>query len=481
MFFLWGAAAAVVFGCPFFTEFFPDPSEVSDQEGEFIEVRWDNHEDVVWDTLYVRFEERTPFFWVREKGKSRILWHRDIEQCPNSASLACKTLSSQALPNSRNSVWSLRAGACLDTAYIPVPRAGKSFQRSGPNFNDWSLTYTTPGTAHPEYETGIRDCRVQIQKTSQTDNRWEIQMELVGCDTVEALFRLFSMNDAYLQDEWTKTIRGTDTIVSSFVSQSLRLQIVFPEDDYPINDLWDTLFTLPSYIPAFISEVHPCPEEPIPEWVEIYNDSERAFPLSRINFCHRASVKMLSEDSLKPRESLLISKDTLALREWIGVEEVKIAYASLGSLKNISDTLRLCLDSLELDFVIWGKSAFIQSDCPNGFNPKTRQKESSPGFQKSGSRNTLQESTFKPYWNSRVFSFQRRDFPLMAAVESEKNVKVELLSGKGLLLWSFEISGGHSGKEWVEIPLFEKGAVGANYLRFSEGRHEKVVGIILRP
>ncbi len=479
MLFLWGLALAVP-GCPFFTEFFPDPSLVADRDGEFVEVAWDSGGAVLWDTLYVRFEDKTPFFWVREEGKSRVLWHRDVNACPEVSALACEPLTVAALPNNRPAAWSLRAGTCADSAFLPAPKPGEVFQRAGAGYGDFVFASPTPGMAHPVYEPGARDCRLAVEAVSVTEERWELKTRLAGCDSAEVRVKMLSLEDAYLEDEFVKTLRGFETFYSTFSSRGLWLQLEFPEDDYPANDIWDTLFIEPRYAPVYISEVHPCPEEPVPEWVELYNSSERSLPLSRVGFCVRASIGAAAGDSLRKRETLLLSRDTLALREWLGVSEIRIAQANLGYLKNTADTLRLCFDSFPVDSVFWGKNAAVKSDCPHGFNPRTQKRDSSPGFQKQTAVAKAENGSFRPFWNARVFSKKRPDFPLMVAVESEARVKVELLSGKGILLWSTDISGG-SGKEWAEVPLLEKGTAGANYLRFSEGRHEKMVGIILRP
>ncbi|MDR1759249.1 MAG: hypothetical protein LBR60_01835 [Fibrobacter sp.] len=476
---LWGLALAAA-GCPFFTEFFPDPSLVADRDGEFVEVAWDSGGAVLWDTLYVSFENKAPFFWVREEGKSRVLWHRDVSACPETSALACEPLTVAALPNNRSAVWSLRAGACADSAFLPAPKPGETFQRAGAGPEDFVLAAPTPGMANTVYETGARDCRLAVESVTAAEARWELKTRLAGCDSAKVKVRMLSLEDAYLEDEFVKTLRGSETFYSTFSSRGLWFQVKFPEDDYPANDTWDTVFIEPHYTPVYISEVHPCPEEPVPEWVELYNPSERNLPLSRIHFCGRAAVKAAAGDSLQKRETLLLSRDTLALREWLGVSEVRIAYANLGFLKNAADTLRLCFDALPVDSVFWGKSTAIKSNCPNGFNPRTQKKDSSPGFQKQASAAKKENLSFQPFWNARVFSKKRPDFPLMVSAESEKPVKVELLSGKGILLWSADILGG-SGKEWAQVPLLEKGTLGANYLRFSEGRHEKMVGIILRP
>ena len=72
----------------------------------------------------------------------------------------------------------------------------------------------------------------------------------------------------------------------------------------------------------------------------------------------------------------------------------------------------------------------------------------------------------------------------MLRVGSESAVSevlVELISGKGDLLWSTKLSVDPSGNSWSEIPLHQKGFLGVNFLRISQGAFEKRIGLVLRP
>ena len=108
-------------------------------------------------------------------------------------------------------------------------------------------------------------------------------------------------------------------------------------------------------------------------------------------------------------------------------------------------------------------------------------KEDSPGFQTPGSFSADTSLPFQVNWNARIFSKKNRDNPLMVSVQSEVPVTVELISGKGDLLWKKEWPADESGNGWREVPLLQKGFPGANFLRISSGRFEKRIGIILRP
>ena len=65
------------FACPVFTEFYPDPKDVSDQEGEYVEIRMD---DFRAESLYVQFESKSVMAFVWPEAERFVLVH-DSAQC----------------------------------------------------------------------------------------------------------------------------------------------------------------------------------------------------------------------------------------------------------------------------------------------------------------------------------------------------------------------------------------------------------------
>jgi len=125
---LMGAAMLILPECPYFYEFLPDPADVADNEGEYLVVKWESN-PVPWDTLYLQMEEHEPFaiYVPPDSLFTELLLHRGAPAaCPVKNGLLCQPLTSAALPNTRESVWNLSAGFCRDTAYLPVPKAGKA-------------------------------------------------------------------------------------------------------------------------------------------------------------------------------------------------------------------------------------------------------------------------------------------------------------------------------------------------------------------
>lgn len=479
---LFGLCGLALAGCPFFTEIFPDPSEVEDSKGEFVEIRL-APDSLNGGTLSVFFEDKLIYAHSPEAGKSRLLIHRDTLACPAFPELACGFLSGPALPNSRESRYRLSYGGCSDSVLVPAPKAGKSLQRSGTD-SLWSLAEPTPGYANPAFETGVRDCRVELSLTSVTEaGEWRLRLSLQGCDSAGASVAFTPLDALNGKSVEKRVLRGSSEFAPAVRAEAALLKIALDRDDYPLNDTLDTLLVIPGASPLFFTEIHPCPAEPVPEWVEVYNAGVRAFPLAGLNFCGRGSVSALPADSLEPRGTLVLAKDTAAFREWLGFNDARVAKANFGYLKNSADTLLLCLKNVRLDSVAWGKPAGFVPACPDGFGAKTHRVENSPGFQTPASLNAARAATsslpFTPKWSSRVVSRSGR-IPLMVSAVSETPVRVELLSGNGILLWHADLKAG-GGDVWVEVPLASKGTLGPNFLKFSEGRHEKLIGVILRP
>ena len=69
-----------------FVEFFPDPTEVGDNEGEFVEIRLD---DFRAESLYVSFEQKAPLSFPFPRSANRMVLVHDSTLCPRRDSLAC--------------------------------------------------------------------------------------------------------------------------------------------------------------------------------------------------------------------------------------------------------------------------------------------------------------------------------------------------------------------------------------------------------
>ena len=405
--------------CPVFTEFYPDPKEVSDQEGEYVEIRMD---DFRAESLYVQFESKTVMAFAWPEAERFVLVHDTTKCVADSlgeasqvlsqetprASVACSSLGKISLPNSRESVWKVWAGTCMDSVTVPRPKPGKVIQRVG------------------------------------------------------------------LTDKW------------EFVDVSK----VVPESP----DAADSLLkgVMAGVSPLRVTEVHHCPEEPMPEWVELYNASGISLPLDAFRFCDRGGALGKEGDSIQPYQALLVSKDTSSLRAALNIPDIRMIQVSLGFLNNTEGMLRLCFRDSVIDSVYWSKGMFA---CPFGFNPLLMRREFTPGYLPHGSqvyaRNVSQtgganqaatslvaaKTPVVYKLSSRVVS--KKGSPLRVRVESEHNVVLSLLDSAGRCVWKSVVSA--MSNEWVKVPAQEYLGIGAAFVSLSVGEYENVVGILVRP
>ena len=392
--------------CPVLTEFYPDPKDVSDQEGEYVEIRMD---DFRAESLYVQFESKAVMAFAWPEAERFVLVHdtskctaealqgasQDLSQELPRASVACGSLGKISLPNSRESVWKVWAGTCNDSVTVPRPKPGKVIQRVG------------------------------------------------------------------LTDKW------------EFVDASKAVSVQECADS-----LLKNLLTAGTSL-LRVTEVHHCPEEPMPEWVELYNSSEYPLPLESFRFCDRGGALGMSGDSIRPYQAVLVSKDTSSLRTALNIPDIRMIQVSLGFLNNTEGMLRLCYRDSVIDSVYWKKGTV---SCPSGFNPLSMRREFTPGYLSKNARNVslvgdADKTPVEYKLSSRVVS--KKGAPLRVLVESEYNVTLSLLDSAGRRVWKSVVSA--LSNEWVKVPVQEYLGIGAAYVSLSVGEYEDVVGILVRP
>lgn len=383
------------YACPRFVEFFADPVDVPDQEGEFVEIRLQELDEGALETnadsLVVQFEDRPPLRFAYPGGSRFVLVH-DSLLCPPLDGVSCGLLGSVSLPNSRESVWRLSAGACLDSALLPKPKPGKSLQRVKET-DSWTVSEPTPGELNSFDELGI-----------------------VAEPTVP---------------------------------------------DSPLH--------------LVLSEIHHCPAEPEPEWVEVYNASAHSLAMRNFSFCGKKGAWSESvRDSLAPFETLLFTRDSALLREYLGFRDARLVQYPLGYLNNTAGSLAICRGDYVVDSVSWDKNTV---KCPAGFNPMTGRSENTPGFQGHSRKGAQAESPFTYKVSSRVLRLRKS--PLRVYVESESPVSLKLLDSAGRPQWKFEVPS--QSNAWWNVPLDSVTRVGVVYLSLSVGRYEQLVGILVRP
>lgn len=496
------ALSGLVVACPMFVEFFPDPVDVPDQEGEFVEIRLDN--GFTAESLFVQFEEKTPLRFAYPEGKRLLLSHgmpasenpdkgcvadsgfvgerdlnagsTEVSSCEPRDGLVHLSLGSISLPNSRESMWRLWAGSCKDSVVIPQPKPGKSFQRVGLS-DEWVIVPSSPGTANPNYEVDIEDCGLsyvtaEAGKNAARDRGWEISGWLTGCDAARMTV---VYEDLFQRQNSNASVYDVSGFFRMEIPEvkSLLLHLSLPRDEAPENNTLDTLLILEGNSPLLISEIHHCPEEPVPEWVEIYNAAARPLALDKIRFCNRGGVFGASGDSLGPHESLIVTKDSAALRTHFGFSDVRLVQGSFGYLKNTEGSLTLCYGNAVVDSSWWNKSTVA---CPSGFSPLTMKADDSPGFIRRRDASVKQDP-FQYKLSSRVL--RRRGDPLHVKIENQENVSLKLLDSAGREMWRKSIPP-TSGTWWI-VPVQDYIPVGVGYVAISIGSYERVVGFVVRP
>ena len=462
--------AVTISACPLLVEVFPDPTDVPDQDGEFVEVRLDATFRA--DTLTLLMDGKAAVRVPYPEGNRLVLVH-DSAFCPVRENVACAVFK-ESLPNSRESLWKLEAGTCMDSVLVPASKAGKAYQRRSET-DDWEFTAATPGFANAGYELGIADCgigalRVVSGEVSAEVVNFRVEGLLEGCDSARVYVGWQDLSAGTGASDTLAVSGNFDFEIAS--RGSVHLHVSLPEDEYPLNNEIDTLLVVPGKSPLVISEVHHCPQEPVPEWVEVFNASRVAVPLSQVRLCGRGGALGGSGDSIFPLQAILLTRDSLELRTQVGFPDVRIVQVALGYLNNTGGSLALCYGGQAIDSVTWDKGTAV---CPAGFSPLSGSSENSPGFVRKAGDKT--EAPFTVTLSSRVV--RARGVPLRVRVEGEGEVQVRLLDSASREVWNAVAQA--SSPQWIDVPVQRLGSRGVNYVAARQGDYEKVVGIVLRP
>ena len=380
-----GVAMLLLPECPYFYEFLPDPTDVADNEGEYIRVKWEST-PVPWDTLYLQMEEHNafPIYVPPDSLFTELLLHRSAPAaCPEKKDLLCRPLTSAALPNTRASVWNLSAGFCRDTAYLPIPKAGKVLVR--------------------DLDSG----------------------------------------------EWG--VASGSNLGSS--SDTLTL---------------DSIVSLYGEIPLYISEVAPCPEDGIPEWFEITNRTAQAFPLDGISDC-KIKTPLKSADSIKGKSSVLITKYSADLKNFLGVEEIPVYQVSIATLKNTNDTLRLCYNGVKLDSVMWGKEVNRPIKCPGT-------EKINPGFVPKVTNNLTKVLQI----SERVLERSSKKAMLRIHINSSSKLEIRLIDRNGTHILKRKLNT-QINEEWIEIPEWRRCLNGPCFIHLQGEGINETAAFIVRP
>lgn len=485
--------------CPMLVEVLADPVDVSDSQGEFVEIRLPDEAvggsggaksgfgSAAFDSLFVQFEEKAALRFPFPEGRRFVLVH-DSVLCPQVDGVDCGLLGAVNLPNSRETYWRTwvgrRDGAliCHDSVSVPSPKAGASFQRVKES-DRWEVTEPTLGEANPLYELGVNDCGLEPLTATLLNEgalnvtevvEWNLRFSMSGCDSSRIHYRV---EDLFSGKAWKDSSRiGPSLEIDGVSGKALQVTASLPRDESSYNDSLDTLLVLPGSSPIVISEVHHCPQEPEPEWVEVFNRTGRSLSLKKFRFCDRGGLwEKSAADSIAPFQSIIFTKDTAGLREILGYRDARLVQLSLGYLNNSSGKLDLCYGDVVLDSVSWDKSTV---SCPLGFSPITGKAEYTPGFQRSAQSLSARQNEI-PFMYKLSSRMVRRNGSLRVYVESENPVELKLLDSAGRVQWT-QVAPARS-NAWWNVPLNDLPRTGVAFVSLRSGKFENLVGFILRP
>jgi hypothetical protein len=177
-------------------------------------------------------------------------------------------------------------------------------------------------------------------------------------------------------------------------------------------------------------------------------------------------------DSLAPGRSVLFTKDSAALREWLGASDIPVRQVRMGSLLNRADTLRLCQGETRLDSLFWLQGSLCDSTLAQ-----------SPGFVRRGVPGA-QGMPARIALNRRGVSLaeHKGTQALQARVESPVPGRLRLVSREGRALGETPVKAADAGTaDWTPVPHWRKCGTGPCFLHFlGEGVHE-VAAFVVRP
>ena len=398
------APRAMLVACPFFAEVYPDPTELPDAQGEFVEILETQDSQ---DTLFLAIDS-TPLASPRVISPGRlVLCPMDSLRIFPEYPVPCTPLRT-TLPNSRPLQLTLAQGICRDTAWLEAASPGKSWLRSnlGTDSSRWVLASPSPGFALPNMEPNVRNESIHLDSARWDGEHWRVWITDSGSGAQQILVRWESMDEklAILQDssrnpfptEWQSPLG-----FGPWQWISLTLQ----GDDYPMDNQVKALLSPPGEPLLQITEIAAEPPANIPEWFEIKNTSPYPLHTSDISNCSVMS-NMDSTEMLAPGDIALITDSRAELLQAIPAlgRTVTLESTHALSLRNSSDTVHLCWRNFAVDSLFW-----------NSAKPLGNSQKYSPGWVTASSS---QMQT--PMLEARVLSISHKAMPLRLRIPPSK-------------------------------------------------------------
>ncbi|MBK8944825.1 MAG: lamin tail domain-containing protein [Ignavibacteriae bacterium] len=292
---------------------------------------------------------------------------------------------------------------------------GKSLERINENQNsndptNWkSCFYPTPGKLNSvspkEFDVKIDNANFTFNNTSLGEKiNFYVKVKNVGKQKSEFTIQLFedsnndNLEDNLLEESQNFNLETNDSIKYNFsystiftvTKQQYLIKLVITDDDSTNNKNWIKIYPGFEKYNIIINEIMHSPVNEEPEWIEIYNRSDKSINLFDYNFTDEStSFKIGKNVIINSNEYYVFADDSLFFNKYPKINNAEII--NLPSLNNtrdkiiITDSLNRILDSLEY-FGNWGgingnsleridieKESFVQSNWGES-------KYSTPGF-----------------------------------------------------------------------------------------------------
>lgn len=375
---LCGGAFALT-ACPYLVEIHADSDPLPDSEGEFLEVLVSQNANPQ-DTVRIFLDDKMLGETEIAAGTRMVFCHKDSLRILPEHARSCLPLLG-ALPNTTPLQVILQAGICRDTAWLDRANPGRSWQRD--SHSHWVQTQASPGFGLPEIESGIINQYPILLSSSLEESGWQVQFTTDGNarDWQWSIHWISFGGESGTMQQDSANIGDTVKVnqpIGMLPWAHLKLQIF--GDDFPLDNVVDTLLYPKMQPPLRITEVAADPEEGWPEWMEVENQSPAAISLGEISPCISMSAIDSSALLFPGMHAILTDSREQLLAAAPGLSQSIILETSAAwSLGNTADTVRLCYGKQQIDSLFWNKEQPLTPQKPSpGWRPPANAKKEKP-------------------------------------------------------------------------------------------------------
>jgi len=271
-------AIAVVVACPWISEVHPDPTHVTDLEGEFLEVA----NARAAESLYIYLDTQ-----LIANGYPSTSGHMLFCHPSHLESIPCSPLY-KSIPNSNPLHLRLVQGFCRDTIWLLPSIPDFSWQRiDSTSQSQWIESNPSPGYPWP-LDPQVQNAYGDLQWQTDSTGFVFANMHLQGSGAQSIRWQLDTLID---------TLAPSTPFVFSLPLQWKILSAEILGDDYPIDNIYQQWIGMETTIPLRISEMHKQTDLE-PDWIEVLNNTPSNLAISNMKLS--TNTLMTSEDSIPP-------------------------------------------------------------------------------------------------------------------------------------------------------------------------------------